>query len=87
MEEDNYCCKHRRLGIKQAITAWAIVVAFVLLFGAAELIWPKQAASRSVVTGDFGPAVTTSRAVHVDDADMDQAGDGGQTNEGAVASN
>jgi hypothetical protein len=87
MEEDNYCCEHRRLGIKQAITAWAIVVAFVLLFGAAELIWPKQAASRSVVTGDFGPAVTISRAVHVNDAYTGQAGDGGQTNEGAVASN
>ena len=87
MENDNHYWEHQRPGIKQAITAWAILVALVLLLGAAELIWPKQAAPLSVVSGDFGPALTISRAVHVDDADMDQAGDSDQTNEGTVASN
>jgi hypothetical protein len=42
MENDYW--EHRKLGIKQVVCAWAIVVAVATLFKIADLIWPTQPA-------------------------------------------
>jgi hypothetical protein len=41
---ENEHSEHRRLGIEQAVCAWAIVLVVAMLFTIANLIWPKEPA-------------------------------------------